>query len=97
MTLSKYLPFTREGRQTLIYLMFAGAGPALCLIVMWAMSGALAHVGLWSLFAQLSLIVAICLLVTVSGFAAFVAIRALKIGRDGFSMEGAPQGDPPSQ
>jgi hypothetical protein len=82
-----WFPFTHEGRQTLIYLVFAGAGPALCTMVIWAMVTALQK-DLFKTFSNLSLIVATCLLIIVTGLAMFVSIRAVKIGKDGFSAEG---------
>lgn len=85
-------PFTREGRQTLVYLVFAGCGPALTLVVMWAMSKALEHESLFGTFSRLSTIVAVSLLIIVTGLAMFVSIRAVKISKDGFEAEGgAPE------
>ena len=81
------LPFTHEGRQTLVYIIFAGAGPALTAVVIWAMLKAL-DFKLFATFSQLSLIVAGAMLIIVSGLAAFVSIRAIKLGKDGFEMEG---------
>ena len=82
-----WFPFTHQGRQTLIYLVFAGAGPALCAMVIWAMVTALGR-NLFATFSNLALIVASCLLIIVTGLAMFVSIRAVKLGKDGFSAEG---------
>jgi len=82
-----WFPFTHEGRQTLIYLVFAGSGPALCCIVIWGMVTALQN-DLFKTFSNLALIVASCLLMVVTGLSMFVSIRAVKIGKDGFSAEG---------
>lgn len=87
-----WVPFTHQGRQTLIYLIFAGAGPALCLMTIWAMVQALRH-GLLKTFSNLSLVVAASLLIIVTGLAMFVSIRAVKLGKDGFSAEGGNDGD----
>lgn len=86
------LPFTREGRQTLVYLVFAGCGPVLTGVVIWAMAEALARVRLWGTFRDLALIVAAALLIIVCGLAMFVSIRAIRIGRDGFEANGDPGG-----
>ena len=82
-----WLPYTHEGRQTLVYLVFAGSGPALTCVVIWAMLQAI-DAGLPRTFSQLSLIVAACLLIITTGLAMFVSIRAVKLGKDGFSAEG---------
>jgi lysylphosphatidylglycerol synthetase-like protein (DUF2156 family) len=86
-------PFTRDGRQTLIYLVFALAGPALTAVVIWAMVKALEQVALWATFRDLALIVAAALMVVVIGLAMFVSIRAIKVGRDGVSAEGEGGGE----
>jgi hypothetical protein len=83
----KLFPFTHEGRQTLVYLVFAGAGPALTLIVIWAMNRALFY-KLFGTFSNLAYIVAGALLIIVTGLGMFVSIRAVKLGKDGFSAEG---------
>jgi hypothetical protein len=82
-------PFGYSGRQTLIYLLFAGAGPALTLIVIWAMRQSLAA-KLWDQFRALSNEVALAHLIVVIGLAMFVSIRAIKIGKDGIEAQGDP-------
>ncbi len=82
-----WFPYRHEGRQTLVYLVFAGSGPALCGITIWAMVRAL-DAGLPKTFSQLSLMVAACLLIITTGLAMFVSLRAVKLGKDGFSAEG---------
>jgi len=82
-----WMPYTHEGRQTLVYLVFAGAGPALTIVVIWAMLKALDY-KLFATFSHLSLIVAGAMLIIVTGLAMFVSIRAVKLGKDGFSAEG---------
>lgn len=88
----KEFPLENDGRQTLIYLVFAGAGPALTLIVMWAMGEALERPQLWKTFSGLAYILGICLLVITTGLGMFVSIRAVKISREGFEANGgAPE------
>lgn len=81
-------PLTRDGRQTLVYLIFAGAGPVLTLTVMWAMSEALQRQALFRTFGHLAMIVAVSLLIIVTGLAMFVSIRAVRISKDGFEAMG---------
>ena len=81
-------PLTRDGRQTLVYLIFAGSGPALTLVVIWAMIEALKRVALYATFSHLAMIVAVSLLIIVTGLAMFVSIRAVKISKDGFEASG---------
>jgi hypothetical protein len=87
-------PFTHEGRQTLIYLVFAGAGPALCLICLWAMNAALQK-GWLEVYVNLATKFGWANLIIVSGLACFVSIRAIKIGKDGFGVEGRDREPPP--
>lgn len=82
-----WVPFSQEGRQTLVYLVFAGSGPTLTIFTAWAMLEALRH-GWQGIFANLAYTVAACLLIIVTGLAMFVSIRALRFGKDGFSAEG---------
>lgn len=82
-----WVPYSHEGRQTLVYLVFAGAGPALTCVVIWAMLRAL-DAQLPKTFSNLALVVAACLLIITTGLAMFVSIRAVKLGKDGFSAEG---------
>lgn len=84
-------PFSHEGRQTLVYLVFAGAGPALTLLVMWAMRQALAH-GFQAAFESLADKVTWALLIIVCGLACFVSIRAIQIGKDGVNVQGRDRG-----
>ena len=81
-------PLTRDGRQTLVYLVFAGAGPALTAVVIWIMLQALARPALFHTFSKVALIVAVSLLIIVTGLAMFVSIRAVKISKDGFEASG---------
>jgi hypothetical protein len=82
-----WVPYSHQGRQTLVYLVFAGSGPALTAVVIWSMLKAL-DADLSKTFSQLSLIVAACLLIITTGLAMFVSIRAVRLGKDGFSAEG---------
>lgn len=83
-------PFTREGRQTLVYLVFAGCGPSLTLLVMWAMNQSLGQPKLWPTFTRLATIVAVALLIITIALGMFVSIRALKISRGGIEASGGP-------
>lgn len=82
-----WFPLTKEGRQTLVYCVFAGAGPALTAIVIWAMWTAEGHT--WrEVFANLAYMVAAGMLIVVTGLAMFVSIRSLKVSRDGLEASG---------
>lgn len=92
-----WFPYTREGRQTLIYLALAGCGPALTLVMVWAMS----LIRDWDQadpalrldkFASLAYLIGTALLIIVTALACFVSIRAVKISKDGFEASGgAPE------
>lgn len=85
-------PFTHEGRQTLVYVALSWAAPVICAMLLWAMSrietfpGAAASERL-ARFADLADRVSWGLLIILIAYACFVSIRAIKIGKDGFSAE----------
>jgi hypothetical protein len=88
-----WFPYTREGRQTLIYLALAGCGPALTLVMVWAMT----TIRSWAdasaaarldKFATLAYLIGAALLIIVTALACFVSIRAVKISKDGFEATG---------
>jgi hypothetical protein len=83
----KLFPFTREGRHTLIYLVFAGSGIALTAFVWWFAENAL-HYRLFGTFTELARVVAAALLVTDIALGMFVSIRAIKIGPGGLDATG---------
>jgi hypothetical protein len=85
-------PFTHEGRQTLIYLMFSLSTGILTLIVWWAMDR-LFDAKQWADAKGLADKVAWALMMSVGGYACFVSVRAIRLGKDGFDMEGR---DPPN-
>lgn len=85
--LRSIFPFTHDGRQTLIYLVFAGAGPALTLAMLAIMS-VLANAGRWTAYERMAILIGLCLLIIVTGLAMFVSIRAVKLGKDGFEAGG---------
>lgn len=78
-------PFTHDGRQTLIYLIFSGAGPALCLIGIYVLSRT-ELAGQWAIYAEMARTFGWSLFVIVSGLGMFVSIRAIKIGKDGLDF-----------
>lgn len=80
-------PFTHEGRQTLVYIVLAFAGPALTGVVMWAMSITRDEKH-WDIFGSLADKVSWSLLIIVCALACFVSIRAIKIDKNGASIEG---------
>lgn len=84
-------PFSQDGRQTLIYLMFSLSTGVLTLIVWWAMDRLFAAQQ-WQAGKQLADKVAWALLISVGGYACFVSVRAITLGKDGFGMQGR---DPP--
>lgn len=90
---STWFPYTREGRQTIIYIALAGCGPALTLVMLWAMD-TIRH---WDQadaaqrldkFATLAILIGVALLIIVTALACFVSIRAVKISKDGFEALG---------
>jgi hypothetical protein len=81
-------PLTHEGRQTLVYLIFAGSGPVLTCVVIWGMQQSLDRKELWSTFTGLSYIVAASLLIIVTALGMFVSIRAVKLTKTGFEATG---------
>ena len=91
-------PFTRDGRQTLVYLVFAGCGPALTVVVIWAMrvirdwTGASVADRL-DKFASLAMVIGAALLIITIALACFVSIRAVKIGKDGIEAQGEGGGE----
>lgn len=90
--MGRFFPFTREGRQSLIYIVLAGCGPALTLVVIWAMS-LTERAGQWAIFASLADKVAWGLLLIVLALACFVSIRAIKIGKNGIEATGDGDGE----
>ena len=91
-------PFTRAGRQTLVYVALAGCGPVLTLFVYWAMvtvrdfAGAPPAIRL-ARFAHLADYIAVSLLIIVVALACFVSIRAVKIGKDGLEATANDNGE----
>ena len=98
--MNKWFPLDREGRQSLVYLVLAGCGPAMTLAVMWAMH----RIHVWvdapaserlEHFAALAMMVAAGLLIIITALAAFVSIRAFKVtaGRNGITLSATGDGD----
>ena len=84
-------PFTHEGRQTLVYLMFAGAGPALTGLVVGIMYVCLEY-KLFETFKSMAWFMAVSALILNIAIGMFVSIRAVKISKDGISAEGQNNG-----
>ena len=97
-----WFPFTRAGRQTLVYVALSLCGPALTILVWWAMQviryfpDTTGQERLEA-FAKLATMVTGGLLVIVIALACFVSIRAVKIGKDGIEAKshGGENDDPP--
>jgi hypothetical protein len=91
-------PFTQQGRQTLVYLIFAGSGPALTMLTIWMMRQALAR-GWQSVFASIAEKVTWSLLIITCALACFVSIRAIKVGSviDVQGRDSPPDGGPDGQ
>jgi hypothetical protein len=90
--LRSIFPFSHEGRQTLIYLMFSLSTGILTLIVWWAMDR-LFNAQQWAMGKQLADKVAWALLMSVGGYACFVSVRAITLGKDGFGMQARDRPD----
>lgn len=90
-------PFTRDGRQTLVYIVFAGCGPALTVATLWAMqvihdwTGA-SDAARLDKFAELAVLIGVALLIVTVALACFVSIRAIKVGRDGIEATSNNEG-----
>jgi hypothetical protein len=86
-----WVPFTHEGRQTLIYLIFAGAGPALTLVGLVILEKT-EKAGQWDIFGSQARMFGWSLFVIVAGLGMFVSIRGFKISREGaeFSAKDTP-------
>lgn len=79
-------PFGHEGRQTLIYVMFSWSVVVLTILIKWILAVAERH-GQWVIFGEVANKMANALIISVVAYAAFVSIRAAKIGKDGASFE----------
>ncbi|HEX5183576.1 MAG TPA: hypothetical protein VFW19_10550 [Allosphingosinicella sp.] len=84
-------PLSPDGRQSLVYLIFAGAGPVLTLLIRWAM-GRAAAAQQWDIFKMLADRVSIALLSITLGLLVFVGVRAIRIGPEGIDLNGEPSG-----
>jgi type VI protein secretion system component VasK len=85
-------PFSHDGRQTLIYLMFSLSTGILTLIVWWAMDQ-LFNAHEWLLGKQLADKIAWALMISVAAYACFVSLRAISLGKDGLSVTGRDRPD----
>lgn len=87
-----WLPFTREGRQTLIYIVLALCGPALTGCIMWALKVVETFPGTTgeqrlNAYVKLSEPIGWSLLIIVTALACFVSIRSIK-GPGGTEVQG---------
>jgi len=85
-------PLSHAGRQTLVYLCFAGSGPVITAVIAYALYSirywqGVPPAALLDAFARLAAYVAVALLIIVIALACFVSIRAIKIGKDGIEAE----------
>ena len=81
-----WLPFTKDGRATLIYIFFAFSVPALCgmlvyvlYTIRWFDAPALDRL---ERFYQIGMRVTLAMLLGMLAYAAFVSFRAFKAGKD---------------
>lgn len=87
-----WLPFSHAGRQTLMYLVLALCGPALTACIMKALAVVERFPGTTgaqrlTAYVELAKPLTWALLIIVTALACFVSIRAVRIGKDGFSAE----------
>lgn len=92
--MGKWLPFTRAGERTWVYMLGGLCAPVLTVIVIWALQvirywpGATPEQKLEKFFI-LAMLVATGLLIMVIAFACFISIRAIKVGKDGIEASGS--------
>lgn len=80
-----WVPWTREGRQTLLYIVLALCGPALTGCLLWALDVVRVFPGTTGeqrldAYVELSKPIGWALMVIVVALSCFVSIRAIKIG-----------------
>ena len=79
-----WFPFSQEGRKTLIYLVIAGCGPALTIVIIWALTvirdfkDATAEAKLAS-FSELAMMLGYNSIIITIALSCFVSIRAFNI------------------
>lgn len=89
-----FLPFGRDARHTLLYIVISLCGPALTLLAWWAMNEIKTFPGTsgaerLEAFARLATMAMGGLLVIVIALSCFVSIRAIKIGPNGIEAQGS--------
>ena len=84
-------PFTSDGRKSLIYLVFAGCGPALCLILFRVLDDTKAA-GQWAYYAATAEKIGWALLIAVAALSTYVAWQSIKIGKDGLAANAREDG-----
>lgn len=90
--MNQYLPFSSDGRRTLVYLTFAGAGPSLTLMVWWLLNTIRTWTGVdpkdaLASFSNLSFWVVGCLLTVCVTMACYIAVKEFKIGPGGIDAQ----------
>ena len=93
-----WLPYTRPGRQTLIYIVLALCGPALTVCIMHILDVVekfpdTTGEARLTAYVELAKPLTWSLLIIVVALACFVSIRAIKIGPDGLEASSRDQGD----
>ena len=94
-----WVPYTGEGRQTLLYLVLAGCAPALHGSIMWAMNVVKTFPGTTgeqrlAAYVKLAEPISYSLLIIVIALAMFVSLRSLKFSaKDGLDVQGRDLSD----
>ena len=89
-----WVPYTGEGRQTLLYMVLAGCAPALHGSIMWAMNVVKTFPGTTgeqrlNAYVKLAEPISYSLLIIVIALAMFVSLRSLKFSaKDGLDVQG---------
>lgn len=89
-----FLPFSRDARHTLLYLVIALCGPSLTIMGWWAMDEIRTFPDTTGearleAFAKLATMAMGGLLIIVIALSCFVSIRAIKIGLNGIEAQGS--------
>lgn len=93
-----WIPWTRSGRQTLLCIVFALCGPALCACIMWILRVVETFPGTTGqarldAYVKLSQPMGWSLIVIVVALAAYISIRSIKAGKDGIEATSFSEDD----